>query len=49
MKTVKRIISVILLAVILTAVGYLCFTGSRLPSYTDKTESERSVVYEEAV
>ena len=32
MKTVKRILAVILLAVILWAVGYLVFTGSRLPS-----------------
>ena len=32
MKTVKRIFAVILLAVILWAVGYLVFTGRRLPS-----------------
>ena len=32
MKTVKRILAVILLAVILWAVGYLVFTGRRLPS-----------------
>ena len=31
MKTVKRILAVILLAVILWAVGYLVFTGRRLP------------------
>ena len=31
MKTVKRILTVILLAVILGAVGYLVFTGRRLP------------------
>ena len=30
MKTVKRILAVILLAVILWAVGYLVYTGSRL-------------------
>ena len=32
MKTAKRILAVILLAVILWAVGYLVFTGRRLPS-----------------
>ncbi len=32
MKTAKRILAVILLAVILGAVGYLVFTGRRLPS-----------------
>ena len=31
MKTAKRIFAVILLAVILWAVGYLVYTGSRLP------------------
>lgn len=31
MKTAKRILAVILLAVILWAVGYLVFTGRRLP------------------
>ena len=31
MKTVKRILAVILLAVILWAVGYLVYTGRRLP------------------
>ena len=31
MKTVKRILAVILLAVVLWAVGYLVYTGSRLP------------------
>ena len=32
MKTVKRILAIISLAVFLWAVGYLVFTGSRLPS-----------------
>lgn len=31
MKTAKRILAVILLAVVLWAVGYLVYTGSRLP------------------
>ena len=38
MKTAKRIFAVILLAVILWAVGYLVFTGRRLPSvFTEDT------------
>ena len=41
MKTAKRITSVILLAVILWAVGYLVFTGSRLPSVF--TEGETAI------
>ena len=41
MKTAKRILAVILLAVILWAVGYLVFTGSRLPSVF--TEGETAI------
>ena len=38
MKTVKRIFAVILLTVILWAVGYLVFTGRRLPPvFTEET------------
>ena len=38
MKTAKRILAVILLAMILWAVGYLVFTGRRLPSvFTEDT------------
>lgn len=42
MKTVKRILAVILLAVILWAVGYLVYTGSQLPivSVEEMTEQE---------
>ena len=42
MKTVKRILAVILLAVILWAVGYLVYTGSRLPivSVEEVTEQD---------
>ena len=39
MKTAKRIFAVILLAVILWAVGYLVFTGSRLPSVFTEEET----------
>ena len=41
MKSAKRIFAVILLAVILWAVGYLVFTGSRLPSVF--TEGETAI------
>ena len=41
MKTAKRILAVILLAVILWAVGYLVFTGRRLPSVF--TEGETTI------
>lgn len=41
MKTAKRILTVILLAVILWAVGYLVFTGRRLPSVF--TEGETAI------
>ena len=46
MKTAKRILAVILLAVILWAVGYLVFTGSRLPSVFTDGETEISETYE---
>ena len=32
MKTIKRVLSVLLLIVLMTVVGYLVFTGNRLPS-----------------
>ena len=35
MKTVKRIVAVILLIVTVALVGYLIYTGSRLPTITD--------------
>ena len=44
MKTAKRILAVILLAVILWAVGYLVFTGSRLPSvFTEEVTKETTI------
>ena len=54
MKTVKRILAVILLAVILWAVGYLVFTGSRLPSVstevvTEETTTNTTDIYEGSV
>ena len=47
MKTAKRITSVILLAVILWAVGYLVFTGRRLPSvFTEEVTEQTTEFYE---
>ena len=47
MKTVKRILAVILLAVILWAVGYLVFTGRRLPSvFTEEVTEQITEFYE---
>ena len=46
MKTAKRILAVILLAVILWAVGYLVFTGRRLPSVFAEEVTETTETYE---
>ncbi|MBQ1232997.1 MAG: hypothetical protein II330_08205 [Clostridia bacterium] len=46
MKTVKRILAVILLAVILWAVGYLVYTGSRLPSVFTEEGTEEQITRE---
>ena len=44
MKTAQRILAVFLLAVILWAVGYLVFTGSRLPSvFTEEVTEETTI------
>ena len=45
MKTIKRIIAVLLLIVILLAVGYLSFTGSRLQEMRD--DAAEVTAYEE--
>ncbi|MBO5042747.1 MAG: hypothetical protein J6D87_07265 [Clostridia bacterium] len=44
MKTAKRILAVILLAVILWAVGYLVFTGRRLPSVFTEEVMEKTIM-----
>ena len=46
MKTVKRIIAVLLLMFILLAVGYLSFTGSRLQAIREEAATEVTA-YEE--
>ena len=44
MKTAQRILAVFLLAVILWAVGYLVFTGRRLPSvFTEEVTEETTI------
>ena len=47
MKTVKRILAVILFAVILGAVGYLVFTGRRLPSVFTEEVTEKITEFHE--
>ena len=50
MKTAKRILAVILLAVILWAVGYLVYTGSRLPIVSVEEVTEQDIqAYEGSV
>ena len=50
MKTVKRILAVILLAVVLWAVGYLVYTGSRLPIVSVEKMTEQDIqAYEGSV
>ena len=44
MKSAKRILAVILLAVILWAVGYLVFTGRRLPSVFTEEVTEETIM-----
>ena len=46
MKTAKRILAVILLAVILWAVGYLVFTGRWLPSVFTERDTEETIITE---
>jgi hypothetical protein len=47
LKTAKRILAVILLAVILWAVGYLVFTGRRLPSVFTEEVTEQITEFHE--
>ena len=47
MKTVRRIIAVVLLVVVGIVFGYLCYTGSRLTA-TQETAAALEVVYEQS-
>lgn len=40
MKTMKRILAVLLFIVMGLVVGYLCFTGSRLKTITEQPPTE---------
>ena len=39
MKTVKRVLAILLLVVVVLAVGYLCYTGRRLAATQENTEA----------
>ena len=39
MKTVRRVLAILLLVVVVLAVGYLCYTGSRLAATQEDTEA----------
>ena len=39
MKTVRRVLAILLLVVVVLAVGYLCYTGSRLAATQETTEA----------
>lgn len=45
MKTVRRVLAILLLVVVGFAVGYLCYTGSRLAATQENTEA----AYEQTV
>lgn len=45
MKTVRRVLAILLLVVAVLAVGYLCYTGSRLAATQENTEAD----YEQAI
>ena len=45
MKTVKRVLAILLLVVAVLAVGYLCYTGSRLAA----TQENAEAVYEQTI
>ena len=45
MKTVKRVLAILLLVVVVLAVGYLCYTGSWLAATQENTEA----AYDQAI
>lgn len=47
MKTIKRIIAVLLLIVVILCIGYLSFTGSRLKESTEQQTAQAEVAYEQ--
>ncbi len=45
MKTVKRIIAVVILCVVVLLVGYSCYTGSRLTSYPQNLDGYKNKTF----
>ena len=45
MKTVKRIIAVVILCVVVLLVGYSCYTGSRLTSYPENLDGYKNKTF----
>lgn len=43
MKTVRRVLAVLLLIVAVLVVGYLCYTGSRLAATQEEAAYEQTV------
>lgn len=43
MKTFRRVLAIVLLTVVALAVGYLCYTGSRL------ADTQQEVTYEQTI
>ena len=43
MKTVRRVIAILLLIVAVVVVGYLCYTGSRLVAMREEAVYEQTV------
>ena len=43
MKIFKRILAVVLLVVVVLAVGYLCYTGSRLAATQEEGTYEQTI------
>ena len=43
MKTVSRVLAVLLLIVAVLAVGYLCYTGSRLAATQEEAAYEQTI------
>ena len=45
MKTVKRIIAVVILCVVVLLVGYSCYTGSRLTNYPENLDGYKNKTF----
>ena len=43
MKTVKRVLAILLLVVVVILVGYLCYTGSRLAATQEEAAYEQTI------